>query len=162
MNINTPAKGPQPWDVVRTTLDHGQGDLSSIAYVTLETAMAAIGKPYPAVHAMGARLSGCGRGNAAAARCRVARVREARMKEALAVLQSLAFARPIAMWLFLLALPLIVLLPLVRLRGTSAVVRITIVGIRLVIAGLLVVALAEPSLRPAGHARAAQDRRVAG
>ncbi len=39
--------------MVRTTLDHGNCDLSSIAYVTYETAMAAMGKPYPAVFAMG-------------------------------------------------------------------------------------------------------------
>ena len=42
--------------MVRTTLDHGQCDLSCIGYVTLQTAMAALGKPYPAVYAMG-RLS---------------------------------------------------------------------------------------------------------
>ena len=39
--------------MVKTTLQHGQGDLSCIGYVTFSTAMAAIGKPYPAVHAMG-------------------------------------------------------------------------------------------------------------
>lgn len=39
--------------MVRATIDHGNCDLSSIAYVTFETAMAAMGKPYPAVHAMG-------------------------------------------------------------------------------------------------------------
>lgn len=39
--------------MVRLTLDHGLGDLSCIGYVTLCTAMAAMGKPYPQVHAMG-------------------------------------------------------------------------------------------------------------
>ena len=34
------------------------------------------------------------------------------MKDALPVLQSLAFARPIALWLLLIALPFIVLVPL--------------------------------------------------
>lgn len=39
--------------MVKATLQHGQCDLSCIAYVTFETAMAAIGRPYPSVHAMG-------------------------------------------------------------------------------------------------------------
>lgn len=39
--------------MVKTTLQHGQCDLSCIGYVTLETAMAALGKPYASVHAMG-------------------------------------------------------------------------------------------------------------
>ncbi|MBL0042298.1 MAG: serine/threonine-protein kinase PknK [Xanthomonadales bacterium] len=39
--------------MVKTTLAHGQCDLSCIAYVTYQTAMAASGRPYPAVHAMG-------------------------------------------------------------------------------------------------------------
>ncbi len=39
--------------MVRITLDHGLCDLSCIGYVTLCTAMAAMGKPYPQVHAMG-------------------------------------------------------------------------------------------------------------
>ena len=39
--------------MVKTTLQHGQGDLSCIAYVTFATAMAAIGKPYAACYAMG-------------------------------------------------------------------------------------------------------------
>lgn len=39
--------------MVKTTLQHGLCDLSCIGYVTLGTAMAAMGKPYPEVHAMG-------------------------------------------------------------------------------------------------------------
>ncbi len=39
--------------MVRTTLQHGLCDLSCIGYVTFGTAMAALGKPYPEVHAMG-------------------------------------------------------------------------------------------------------------
>jgi diguanylate cyclase (GGDEF)-like protein len=39
--------------MVKTTLQHGQGDLSCIGYVTFATAMAASGQPYPACHAMG-------------------------------------------------------------------------------------------------------------
>jgi diguanylate cyclase (GGDEF)-like protein len=39
--------------MVQTTLKHGQGDLSCIAYVIYMTAMAAMRKPYPQCHAMG-------------------------------------------------------------------------------------------------------------
>ncbi len=39
--------------MVRATLQHGLCDLSCIGYVTFGTAMAAVGKPYPAVHAVG-------------------------------------------------------------------------------------------------------------
>lgn len=39
--------------MVRATLQHGLCDLSCIGYVTYGTAMAALGKPYPEVHAMG-------------------------------------------------------------------------------------------------------------
>ncbi len=39
--------------MVQTTLKHGQGDLSCIAYVTYMTAMAAMRKPYPLCYAMG-------------------------------------------------------------------------------------------------------------
>ena len=76
------------------------------------------------------------------------------MKDALPVLQSLAFARPIALWLLLIALPFIVLVPLVRLRAASALLRAAVVGLRLLVLGLALAALAEPSVRPPGHARA--------
>jgi len=39
--------------MVHTTLQHGLCDLSAIGFVTYSTAMAAMGKPYPEVHAMG-------------------------------------------------------------------------------------------------------------
>ncbi len=39
--------------MVRATLQHGLCDLSCIGYVTYGTAMAAVGKPYPEVHAVG-------------------------------------------------------------------------------------------------------------
>jgi uncharacterized membrane protein/Mg-chelatase subunit ChlD len=42
----------------------------------------------------------------------------------------------------------------VRLRGTSHVLRGSVIGMRLAIVSLLVAALAEPTLKPAGHARA--------
>jgi diguanylate cyclase (GGDEF)-like protein len=39
--------------MVKATLQHGLCDLSCIGYVTYGTAMAAVGKPYPQVHAIG-------------------------------------------------------------------------------------------------------------
>ncbi len=39
--------------MVRTTLQHGQGDLSCVAYVAYMTAMSAMRKPYPDCYAMG-------------------------------------------------------------------------------------------------------------
>jgi diguanylate cyclase (GGDEF)-like protein len=39
--------------MVRTTLEHGQGDLSCVAYVAYMTAMSAMKTPYPQCHAMG-------------------------------------------------------------------------------------------------------------
>ena len=74
--------------------------------------------------------------------------------QVLQVLQSLSFAQPLVLWLLVIAVPLVVLAPWARLRMTSAPVRLGVLGLRLVIAGLLVAALAEPTLRPAGHARA--------
>jgi uncharacterized membrane protein/Mg-chelatase subunit ChlD len=50
--------------------------------------------------------------------------------------------------------PLVVLAPWTRLRLTRLPLRVGVLGIRLVIASLLIVGLAEPTLRPAGHARA--------
>jgi uncharacterized membrane protein/Mg-chelatase subunit ChlD len=63
-------------------------------------------------------------------------------------------AHPSLPWLLLLALPLVVLLPRRRLAGTSRWLTGTIFSIRLLIVALLLFAVAEPSLRPAGQARA--------
>jgi Ca-activated chloride channel family protein len=76
------------------------------------------------------------------------------MKDVLAVAQSLAFGKPIALWLIAIALPFVILVPLLRLRAASVLARVAVIGIRLGVAALLVLALAEPTLRPAGHARA--------
>jgi Ca-activated chloride channel homolog len=61
---------------------------------------------------------------------------------------------PLLLWLVLLAVPIVVLVPLRRLAGTSRVLTGVIFSVRLAVVGLLVLALAEPSLRPAGQARA--------
>jgi uncharacterized membrane protein/Mg-chelatase subunit ChlD len=70
------------------------------------------------------------------------------------VLQSLGFSQPAVLWLVLVAVPLVLAVPLVRLSGTSRALRVGVLGSRLVIVALLVGALAEPTLKPAGHARA--------
>ena len=74
--------------------------------------------------------------------------------QVLSVLQSLAFGHAPVLWLMALAVPLVVLLPAVRLRGAPVLHRVGVFAMRLVIVGLVVAALAEPTLRPAGTARA--------
>ena len=76
------------------------------------------------------------------------------MNQAVGVLQSLTLGEPLVLWLFVLAVPAVVLAPSVRLRATPRVLRVGVLAIRLTIVGLLLFAVAEPRLRPAGHARA--------
>jgi hypothetical protein len=76
------------------------------------------------------------------------------MSQTLAVLQSLAFAQPLVLWLIALAVPMVVLVPAVRLRGAPGLHKMGVFGLRLAMVSLFVGALAEPTLRPAGHARA--------
>lgn len=76
------------------------------------------------------------------------------MSQALEVLRSLSFVHPLVLWVLVFAVPLVVLAPWARLRLTRLPLRLGVLGIRLVIASLLVIGLAEPTLRPAGHARA--------
>ena len=76
------------------------------------------------------------------------------LNDLLSVLQSLAIDQPMVLWLLLLALPLIVLLPRRRLRSAGVGLRLGILGVRAALLGALILALAQPSLRPAGQARA--------
>jgi uncharacterized membrane protein/Mg-chelatase subunit ChlD len=76
------------------------------------------------------------------------------MSQVLSVLQSLSFSQPAVLWILLLAVPFVVLLATARLHGTSKALRAGVFAVRLAIVGLLVAAIAEPSLKPAGHARA--------
>src|ERR1041384_6350001 len=69
-------------------------------------------------------------------------------------LQSLSLAEPRVLWLLGLAVPLVLFAPQARLRLTSTRVRLGVLGLRLTIVGLLALGLSQPTLRPAGHARA--------
>jgi len=76
------------------------------------------------------------------------------MSQAFSVLQSLTLGQPSVLWLLVLAVPLVLLAPWLRLRTTRSGLRAGILALRLTIVGLLLAGLAEPRLRPAGHARA--------
>src|SRR5216684_6570143 len=76
------------------------------------------------------------------------------MSQAISVLQSLTFGQPLVLWLFVLAVPVVLLAPWGRLRTTRRALRVGVLGVRTVVVGLLLLGLAEPRLRPAGHARA--------
>ena len=76
------------------------------------------------------------------------------MSQAFSVLQSLTFGEPYMLWLLAVAVPAVLLAPRIRLRTTRSRLRVGIIAVRLTVVGLLLVALAEPRLRPAGHARA--------
>jgi Ca-activated chloride channel family protein len=76
------------------------------------------------------------------------------MSQAVLVLQSLTFGQPLVLWVFVLAVPVVLLAPWVRLQTTRRALRVGVLGARMVVVGLLLLGLAEPRLRPAGHARA--------
>ena len=74
--------------------------------------------------------------------------------QVLSVLQSLTLDQPRVLLALALAVPLVLLAVRARLRGTSAALRAGIFGVRLTVLALLVLCLAQPTLRPAGHGRA--------
>jgi Ca-activated chloride channel family protein len=74
--------------------------------------------------------------------------------QVLSVLQSLTLEQPRVLLALALAVPLVLLAVRARLRGTSAALRAGIFGVRLTVVALLVLCLAQPTLRPAGHGRA--------
>lgn len=76
------------------------------------------------------------------------------MSQFLPVLQSLVFAQPLVLAVLVLLLPLVVLVPRRRLRTAGLGLRLGILVTRAALLGALVLALAQPSLRPAGQARA--------
>src|SRR5207244_613888 len=85
---------------------------------------------------------------------RVAGICAARMSQVLVVLQSLTLGQPQVLWLLALAVPLVLIAPARRLRTTGRALRLAVLGIRLTVVSLLLLGLAEPRLRPPGHARA--------
>lgn len=76
------------------------------------------------------------------------------LHQVLSVAQSLTLLQPLVLLLFVLALPLVVLGTRARLRSAAMPLRVGIPGIRLVVVALLLLALAQPTLRPTGRARA--------
>jgi Ca-activated chloride channel homolog len=70
-------------------------------------------------------------------------------------LRSLSLAEPRVLWLLAPGLPLVLLAARARLRLTSTRLRLGVLGVRLAVVTLLALALSQPTLRPAGHARAA-------
>jgi hypothetical protein len=76
------------------------------------------------------------------------------MNQLLSVLQSLSLTEPRALWLLVVAVPLMLFAARARLGATPAALRGGVLGVRLAIVGLLVVALAGATLRPPGRGRA--------
>jgi Ca-activated chloride channel homolog len=74
--------------------------------------------------------------------------------QVLSVLQSLTLEQPRVLLAFAVAVPLVVLLVRPRLRSTRVALKAAIFGTRLMVIGLLLLSLARPTLRPAGHGRA--------
>jgi Mg-chelatase subunit ChlD len=76
------------------------------------------------------------------------------MPQVLAMLRTLTLAQPLVLLALLAAIPIILLGARSRLRQTPLRVRGIILTTRLAIAALVVAALAQPALRPAGQGRA--------
>src|ERR687885_2870789 len=74
--------------------------------------------------------------------------------QVVSILESLTFEQPRVLLALALAVPLVVLAVRARLRGTSAGLRAGIFGVRLTVLALLLLSLAQPTLRPAGSGRA--------
>ena len=72
----------------------------------------------------------------------------------LANLPIVDLQQPLLLWLIVIALPIIVLVPSRRLAGTSRVLTAGIFVVRLAMVSALVLAMAEPALKPNGQARA--------
>ena len=76
------------------------------------------------------------------------------MSELPSVLRTLTLSQPAVLLVLVVAVPLVLLAAHSRLHFTSRALRAGIPATRLTIAALFVVALAQPTLRPAGHGRA--------
>ncbi len=76
------------------------------------------------------------------------------MTQLVTVLRTLALAQPIALLVLILAVPFVVISARTRLRLTSRQLRAGVVVTRLAIVALVVLALAQPTLRATGRGRA--------
>src|SRR5579864_4770601 len=76
------------------------------------------------------------------------------MSDTIGLLRSLTLSQPLVLLALIAALPLVLFAAHARLRHTPLGLRAAVVGIRLLVAALLVFALSQPQLRPAGHGRA--------
>jgi Ca-activated chloride channel homolog len=76
------------------------------------------------------------------------------MSQLIAELRSTTLGEPRVLLVLLLAIPVVFVVARSRLRHTPRPMRAVIVGMRLTVAALIVLALAQPTLRPAGHGRA--------
>ncbi|MDQ6673048.1 MAG: VWA domain-containing protein [Chloroflexota bacterium] len=73
--------------------------------------------------------------------------------QTLSVLRSVKLSDPRVLWVLALAVLLVLFAARARLRMTSVGLRVGVLCLRLAIVGLLVLGLAQPTLRPPGHAR---------
>ena len=74
--------------------------------------------------------------------------------QAMSVLRTLTLAQPLVLLALAVAIPVVLLAARGRLRLSAPGLRVGILLSRLAVFALLVLALAQPSLRPAGHGRA--------
>ncbi|MBV9577515.1 MAG: hypothetical protein JO057_02875, partial [Chloroflexi bacterium] len=76
------------------------------------------------------------------------------MTQVLGVLRTLSLTQPLVLLALVLAVPLVLFAARARVRSTPKLLRAGILVTRLLIAALVILALAQPTLRPAGHGRA--------
>src|SRR5437870_13345495 len=74
--------------------------------------------------------------------------------QVLSVLESLTLKDPLVFVALAVALPLVLFAARSRLRSASTMLRAGILGVRLIVVALLLLAAAQPALRPAGPGRA--------
>src|SRR5215831_14322418 len=95
-----------------------------------------------------------GRRRAHGARARVAGLCEARVSQAIAALQTLTLTQPLVLLVLALVLPAAFLAARGRLSMSSPRLHTGVLVCRVAVVALIVLALARPTLRPAGHGRA--------
>jgi uncharacterized membrane protein len=76
------------------------------------------------------------------------------MNQFAGILRTLTLTQPVVLLVLVLAVPIVLFAAYSRLSFTSRPLRAGILATRLIIAALVILALAQPTLRPAGHGRA--------